>query len=189
MSILKKIFARRFCGSCEIAEKIHERLLSSNSKIVELNDSLETFNKLLLFNDTQENIIYVEPHKSLVFTVTIKQTLRYDVKIDKIDLHGYFLDKQIKHIKNEKPPVKMNCCAVYNDKGMYLKNIHIIDFTVEAQWQNQGYGSIVIEQLIKFAWYLNVPYISGDLSFMDIGVSDDDENKCKNRERLYHFYP
>ena len=82
----------------------------------------------------------------------------------------------------------MYCSAVYNDKEAFFRNIYIIDFIVNDIWQNQGYGSIVMEQLIKYAKHLNVSYISGKLSFVDIGTSDDDETKSENRERLYHFY-
>lgn len=89
----------------------------------------------------------------------------------------------------KKSAVNMCCDAVYDDKEAFLRNIHIIDFTVNDKCQNQGYGSIVMEQLIKYAKHLNVSYISGELSFVDVGASDDDETKRENRERLYHFYP
>lgn len=141
-----------------------------------------------MFNDTQEHIIYILPQKPLFFVATIKQSLRYDGKIDKFDLNGYFLDNRTNSIDIEKVPVNMHCSAVYNEKAVCLRNIHIIDFTINEMWQNQGYGSIVMKQLIKFAKYMNVSYISGELSFRDFGTSDDNETKRENRERLYHFY-
>lgn len=142
-----------------------------------------------MFNDTQEHIIYILPQKPLLFVVTIKQSLRYDGKIDAFDLNGYFFDKRTGNIFIKKPAVNMYCDAVYDDKEAFLRNIHIMDFIVSDIWQNQGYGSVVMEQLIKYAKHLNVSYISGELSFVDIGTSDDDETKRESRERLYHFYP
>lgn len=163
--------------------------MNSNSKTATLIDELETFNKLLLFNDTQEQIIYILPQKSMLFAVTIKQKLRGDGKIDVFDLNGYFFDKRTNGVNTKRNPINMHCGVVYNNERSCLSNVRLIDFTVDKQWQNQGYGSIVMEQLIKFAKYMNAPYISGSISFVDIGVNDDDETKRENRERLYHFYP
>lgn len=141
----------------------------------------------MLFNDTQEHIIHILPQCSQLFVVTILQKLRYDRKIDTLEFKGYFLDNRMCGINTEKPPVAMNCLAVYNNENDRLKSIFIKDFTVNELWQNQGYGSIVMKRFIKFAKYLNVPYVSGELSFVDIGTSDS-EDKRENRERLYHFY-
>lgn len=168
---------------------LYEKILRSSSKIAELNSQLETFNKLLLFNNTQENVIYIMPQGSRLFVVTILQILRYDGKIKEFDLNGYLFDKRTGNNVMKKPAVNMYCRAVYNDKEAFLRNIHIEDFTVNEMWQNKGYGSIVMEQLIKYAKYLKVSYISGELSFVDIGTSDDDETKRENRERLFRFYP
>lgn len=163
--------------------------MRSSSKNAELNNELGTFNKLLLFNDTQEHIIYILPQSSPLFVVTIQQKFRYDGKIDVFDLHGYFFDKRRGNFVMKNSDVKVHCTAVYNDEPAFLRNIYIDDFTVNDRWQNKGYGSIVMEQLIKYAKYLKVSYISGELSFVDIGTGDDDKTKRKNRERLYHFYP
>lgn len=163
--------------------------MRGSSKNAELNNELETFNKLLLFNDTQEHIIYILPQSLPLFVVTITQMFsRYDGKIKAFDLYGYFLDNRMGNIVLGKSAVKMFCRAIYNDNPAFLRNIYIDDFTVDARRQSQGYGSIVMEQLIKYAKCLKAPYISGELSPVDIGTGDDDDTKCKNRERLFHFY-
>lgn len=163
--------------------------MRSNLKIADLNNELETFNRLSLFNDTQEHVIYIFPQGSQLFVVTITQMFSsYDGKIEAFDLYGYFLDNRMGNIVLGKSAVKMFCRAIYNDNPIFLRNIYIDDFIVDTLWQNQGYGSIVMEQLIKYAKCLKAPYISGELSPVDIGTSDDDDPKRKNRERLFHFY-
>lgn len=167
----------------------YEKLLRNNLKIAELNGELKMFNKLLLFNFTQEQIIYIKPQSSPLFVVTLQQKFRYDGKIDTFDLFGYIFDKRMDSFAMKNSHVKMNCRAVYNEEPAFLRNIFIVDFTVNDVWQNKGYGSIVMEELLKYVKCLKASYITGELSPVDIGTSDDDETKRENRERLYHFYP
>lgn len=168
---------------------LHEKLLRSNSKNAELNGELEAFDKLTRFNDTQEQIVYIVQQSSQLFAVTIEQDFKYNGRIQTFDLYGYVFEKHIGNIFERKSIAHANCKAVYDINETVLKSVHIIDFVVKESRQNQGYGSIIMEQLIRYAKFLKASYISGDLSFVDIGISDDDKAKRKSRERLYHFYP
>lgn len=125
-----------------------------------------------------------------LFVVTYMQILAANGsgQIHIFELGGYFLDKY--PIKSDlgKPLVTMVCEVHYDERSGTLQNVFIKDFTVNEYRQNQGYGSIVMNQLIEYAKYLKASYVSGRLSFVDIGTSDNDEIKRENRERLYHFY-
>ena len=140
--------------------------------------------------------MYMESRRSQLFVITYEQTLANNCsgRIKNFTYRGYLLDKYPGGFKVGGSFIKMECEVTYEERDeqhKYLKNIFIRNFVSDECWRDQGYGSIVMEKMIQHAKQMGVMYISGFLSFIDIGTgSDEDEEiKRKNRERLYHFYP
>lgn len=146
-----------------------------------------------MFNDSKENIMYMESRRSQLFVITYEQTLANNCsgKIKNFTFRGYLLDKYPGGFKIGSSFIKMQCEAVYDEKCGYLRNVFIRNFISDESQRDQGYGSIVMEQFLQYARRLKVVYISGILSFVDIGTGSDEDEEVKrnNRERLYHFYP
>lgn len=156
-------------------------------KISELCRENEKIHSLLTFNSQKESIVRIVKRDSEVFVVTYMQKLDCYGRISEFEYHGYILEN--KHLLSGSAFITMWCNIVYDKEYQYVKNIFINDFICKTEYQNKGYGSIVMEQLIQYAKQLKVEYILGELSFVDIGTSDTEKKHIKNRKRLYHFYP
>lgn len=103
-------------------------------------------------------------------------------------LYGYTLDISESDIVNSVPIIEMWCEPNYNLKLNYLESIFIVNFQAKNYYINKGFGSLIMNELIRYSKSLDVYYISGELSSVDIGENDNDFSKKENRERLYHFY-
>lgn len=129
----------------------------------------------------------VEKHHSQHFVVTCKHQMNYRGILTGFELRGYLLETYSEEGGFRQHIIHMYCDANYDDELQYLKSIYIQDFIADSGMRNKGYGSIIMQQLVQYAKVLNVQYISGMLSFVDVGNTGD-ESKRENRERLYHFY-
>ena len=69
---------------------------------------------------------------------------------------------------------------VYNTEHNYLEDIILTDILIKTWCEDMGYGSILMEQLIKYSKQLGANSVIGKFSRVD-----DTES---NRERRYHFY-
>lgn len=167
--------------------KLIQQISYNNSKLLDLSKENEKFHSLLKFNDSNENIVKVISYNSQMFLITQKHEIDYKGYIKTFEYNGYILREQ--QFFSKKPFIKMICNNCYNESPIYLKSIFIVDFTSESIYRDKGYGTLIMNELIAYAKRLKVEYISGKLSFMDIGTSDDDEKYKDKRERLYHFYP
>lgn len=141
-----------------------------------------------LFNDKQENIMTVVQHRSQYFVITCKHQIDYKGILNEFELRGYLLETYRKEGIFRKYFIHMLCDVMFDDKLHYLKGIFIQDFIADSGMRDQGFGSLMMKQLIQYAQVLNAQYISGRLSFVDIGNSHDYAEKTNGRERLYHFY-
>jgi GNAT superfamily N-acetyltransferase len=151
-----------------------------------LSNEIKTLNKAKHFNEFPESIVYITNHNDITFIVTCKQSSDFRGRIGNIEFNGYNLDKISVENPYAKPFISLTSVAVY-DRGLdYLRNLFIQEFSAEPCERDKGYGSIVIKQFIKYAKHLDVGYISGRLSPVDIG---NEYNKKESRERIYHFYP
>lgn len=61
----------------------------------------------------------------------------------------------------------MLCDVMFDDKLHYLKGIFIQDFIADSGMRDQGFGSLMMKQLIQYAQVLNAQYISGRLMACD----------------------
>lgn len=152
----------------------------------------ENFEKLKLFSEKSEpeTILKIVELDKITFVITIKTTHDYCARLTKFEYNGYCLEEDKNSIKS----IASLYCKVYNkelsNNVEYINNIYICDFIVDKQHRNNGYGTILLNELIKYAKKLQVHYISGKLSFCDIGTEDKcTQEQAENRKRLYHFYP
>lgn len=166
--------------------KLLQQISYNNSKLLDLSKENEKFQNLLKFNDSNENIVKIISYNSQLFLITQKQEVDYKGYIKSFEYNGYILKEQ--QFFSKKPFIKMICNNCYNENPIYLKNIFIVDFISESMYRDKGYGTLIMNELITYAKQLKVKYISGKLSFIDIGISDDDEKYKEKRKRLYHFY-
>lgn len=158
-----------------------------NSRIINLSEENDKFHNLLEFNDSKENILKIVSHDSQLFLITYKQEIDYKGTMSEFEYNGYILKKQ--KLFSKKPFITMLCSPRYNENPNYLKSIFIVDFKSDPIYRDKGFGTIIMNELIQYAKNLNVKYISGELSFVDIGKDDEDDSCKEKRERLYHFYP
>jgi hypothetical protein len=123
-----------------------------------------------LFAVTREQIFDVRGR--ILYAEFQAHDLRSDTDIE--------IDRGFAHLNSE---------AVYDDNHNWLSHLFIWDFKVIAQMRDKGFGSIILKLFIDYANTLKSIFISGELSFMDIGnESNRTSEQILNRERLYHFY-
>jgi GNAT superfamily N-acetyltransferase len=126
------------------------------------------------------------------FFVIIRRT-RFDFRgrihtVKGIELNGYDLD--VNGYSNTKPFITLRCNACYDDNYDCLRYLFIQDFNSCKSTRDKGFGSMVLQQFIEYAKSLDVEYVRGEMSFIDIGTEEGrTEEQAKNRARLYHFYP
>lgn len=168
---------------------LYRKISNDSSKIKALSEENNNWNKLSTFNGIDEGIIHILRQDSALFIVTYSQKLSVHGALKEFDLNGYLLESYKKETIHKKPVVTTQCIVGYDEEYEYIKNIFIRDFYVTDNiHQDSGYGSIVMEQLTEIAKMLQVEYVYGELSPVDIGRHDNDEEKRENRERVYHFY-
>lgn len=164
-----------------------QQISCSNSKVMDLCEENDKLYSLFEFNDSEENILKIITFDSQLFLITYKQKLDYKGSIIEFEYNGYVLKK--KQLFSKKSFIKMRCYPHYDRNLNYMRNIFIDDFICEPTYRDKGYGTILMNELIQYAKKLKVKYISGELSFVDIGINDNDDRCKEKRERLYHFYP
>lgn len=160
--------------------------------LIEETKKVQNFERLKFFSEKseQETILKILELSGGIFVVTIKTAYNYCARLTKVEYNGYLLETNTDNIKS----IAVLRCEVNNktvsDNIEYIHHIYIQDFIVNQQYRKNGYGTILLKELINYAKKLQVEYISGELSFMDIGTEENCTLEQKeNRERLYHFYP
>lgn len=155
-------------------------------KIGELEKKNTILNNAEKFNDKPKSIVYLKNG----FAVTYSQTLSHLGVLKSFSYEGYIINDKLIGDPINRYVIHMECDVNYDDKLNYIKSIYIIDFIADKSIRDQGYGSIIMNCLIEYAQRLNVEYICGGLSFVDIGkdYGETDNEKINDRERLYHFY-
>lgn len=174
---------------CDVIEQKQSRISELNSENLRLKKYDDNFDKLKLFNNKKETIVSILEHSSKIFVITLKTELNYDGRLKEFFLYGYTLDMMKCDIIKSTPIIEMWCEPKYNFDLNYLESIFIVDFQAKSSFINKGYGTLIMNELIRYSQILDVYYISGDLSSVDIGENDTDLKNKENRERLYHFYP
>lgn len=143
---------------------------------MDLSNENRRLNKLRYFNEYLENILYVTDHDETTFIITCQTIFKSAGKLFRIDFYGYDLQKFKQGYPDSSPFMYLQ--TEYEKHGL-LRTLWIDDFKIKDEHQiNKGYGSIMLEQFIKYAKTLDAGYISGELSTVDDG----------NKDRRNHFY-
>lgn len=132
-------------------------------------------------------IVYVSLEEDVQFFVTITEKYSVRGKLREIIWKGY-----IPKLRNSDPShleqvAYMMCEAQYDEAHEYLKGIFITDIVVMDGWRSKGFGSQMMQGLIRYAERLGAQYIHGRLSWVDIGTKED-EHRGEKRQRLCRFY-
>lgn len=133
-------------------------------------------------SDGEEKIVYLSPEgEDPQFFATETETFTFQGILQYCDWHGYLAEGDVKQIAT------MRCHIKYDEKYKYLKGVFLCDILVDAQWRGKGYGSKLIDLLVRYANKLGAEYICGKLSFVDIGTENDPRREEKT-QRLTRFY-
>lgn len=133
---------------------------------------LREWRKVKELNDTSEQILCVREHCQSLICVTV--TMGYDC------FHAVSEMLFKEYLLGQNGDISQTCigkspCEVKNG---YFK---IIDMGIDEHYQNNGYGSLLLSEILKFAKSFSVNKIKGDIYRKDI-------ESTEKRERLYHFY-
>ncbi len=100
-------------------------------------------------------------------------------RINRIEFYGYVLDIHT-HITGCSI-VKAACEIFYDNVYQVFEKMKITDVGTDEELRNNGYASLVLSQIIRFAQVLKISKIVGKLSARDIKNEDD-------FKKLSHFY-
>lgn len=190
MSIFRKVCAKMYCKNCTRCEELHKGLCESNTKLSKLTEEKRTLNSLRRFNAGQEAIVYISPEEGAPFCITVTEELSSVGRLNLIVLRGYILEPLAAGSPYFENIVTMRCYAEYENPDeplKHLKGIEISDFVVDKDWRGKGFGSRMMKELIRYAAQIGAQYIRGFLSWVDIGM-ENDEHRAEWRERLCRFY-
>lgn len=128
--------------------------------------------KVKELNDTSEQILCIREHRQNQICVTV--TLDYDCfhSVSEMLFKTYLLGQNgdISQSCIGKSPCKV--------KDSCFK---IIDLGIDEYYRNQGYGSLLLLEILKFANSFSVSKAKGIIYQKDI-------DSPQKKERLYHFY-
>lgn len=128
--------------------------------------------KIKELNDTPEQILCVREQNKAQICITV--TVNYDCfhSVSEMFFKAYLLEKSgdISQdcIGRSSCEIKDNC-------------FRIIDLGIDGYYQNQGYGSLLLSEILKFAKAFSVGKIRGR-------IYRGDTDSPRKKERLYHFY-
>ncbi len=159
----------------------NKALLNENTKL----------QKLQVFNNEIENIAYIEHNNNSLYVITQKIGLDYKGNIKEIEFNGYEFDSLSKSKPRSFIHIRSDVQYHIIDKDNKIPiGLFIYDFISDEWKRDNGYGSIIMQKFISYAKSIeSLKYISGKLSFVDIGSEGNRTvTQQRNRERLYHFY-
>ncbi len=114
----------------------------------------------------------VREHKNHMLCVTVSIESDYRNAVSKMDFKLYKLDSSgnISQLCIGKSPCEIceNCFI-------------IIDIGIMEDYRDNGFGNVLLSEIIKYADNFKVDRIVGKISYMDIKDED-------SRDRLIHFY-
>ena len=186
---MKEIFHQKYCASCLEVEELRKKLYELNLEKKALLNENQALRELKKFNNEKEDVLYIRESDVSFFVITREFTTAYNGKLISVDLKGYEYFKDRLGYSSDKSFISLHCSAKYHKNSDFLSGFFIQDFTCDELKQNQGFGSLLIDEFIKYAIQQKVKSIEGKLSWVDIGKDNDrTEQEQKNLERLIHFY-
>lgn len=172
MKLLKRICMKNFCANCTITNMLMESNCKLKSENTKLKRELAAFHKLKDLNDTLEQILCIRDHRQnqICIAVTVHFDNCHFVRL--MEFKEYILNKG-GHISQT--GIGYSACRIINNAFI------ILDIGIDEYYQSQGYGSLLLTEILKFAKSLSVSKIKGDIYQEDIDCPE-------KKERLYHFY-
>ena len=188
MSILKRIFTRKYCIECAKIESLTLKCMDLSSENKSLHQNNELLRSLIHWNESGESIYAIHEINGALFVITIEYAVKISVDSPstpeqfkhELIFGGYLLYNRVLS-KPWRKTVTMDCIAIYRKEKSDLvpDSLWICDFTMDSDCRNMGLGSKMMQSVIQYAKHDRMSYIEGKLSFVDI---EDHE------ERLKHFY-
>lgn len=128
--------------------------------------------KIKDFNNTSEQILCVREHCQNLICVTVEMGYDCCHTVSELFFKAYILDRSsdISQACIGKSP----CCV----NGTCFE---IVDLGIDECYRDQGYGSLFLTEILKFAKCFSVNKIRGIIYRKDI-------DSPQKKERLYHFY-
>lgn len=146
-----------------------------------------SLDRLCRLNGEEETIAYISTDPNERFYVTLQEKISFKGILQTITWCVCVPDPRDNDPLHVDRIATLDCRATYHDELKYLSGIMIVDCVVNEGWRGRGFGSIVIEELIRYAERLDAQCIHGFLSWVDIGTPDDPQREEK-RARLCRFY-
>lgn len=149
----------------------------------------QALRELKKFNNEKEDVLYIRESDESFFVITREFAISYNGKLISVDLKGYEYFKDGLGYSSDKSFISLHCSSKYHKSFDFLSGFFIQDFMCDELKQNRGFGSLLLDEFIKYAIQQKVKFIEGKLSWVDIGKDNDrTEQEQKNLERLTHFY-
>lgn len=133
---------------------------------------LREFQKVEDLNESSEQILCIRTHCSNHICITAAAEYDYKNAVSAIDFKLYKLDNSG---DISQACIGRSFCEI--NGSVFC----IADIGIEEQYRNNGYGSLLLSEIIKYAEQLNVTKIKGRVYCNDI-------KKKEAKVRLYHFY-
>lgn len=128
--------------------------------------------KVKELNDTSEQILCIRAHRQNLICITVAMSYDCFHAVSDMLFKVYLL--------GQNGYISQNCigkspCEVNNN---YFE---IVDIGFDKHFQEQGYGSVLLSEILKFAKSFSINKIKGDIYQKDI-------DNPQKKERLYRFY-
>lgn len=124
------------------------------------------------------------------YTLVITYMCRYDFspRLTGFDYEAYILERN-KTLTKSEASISCSVHTLKCGKDETIDYIYINDIKVNFEYRDRGIGSVLMNEMKSYAKGLGANYISGRISFVDIGTEDKQtEEQRLNSERVWHFY-
>ncbi len=142
------------------------------------NELLKTLDEKI---DIRRNAIYFKTKNESIQLITIEPFYDYECKLKRLELYGYFF--RVQEIGRITPQT-MSVDVFYGDYiynniiSHYVKHFYIAALDCIP---NKGYGSIMMEQFLKYIKPFGAEYVNGI-------ITNYDAKDIEHKNRLFHFY-
>lgn len=165
-------------------DKLEDELRDLKMQMKDQERMLERYDRLSLYNESREGIDCVLRRGNDIIIVAHSIECHIYQKCKEIFFHVYNMNShpmvwvseiwakfEYQHVKKEDATFKCE----------FTNRIIIEDFMTRSEYENQGYGSILMKEFIEFAKQQGVSIITGRLSWVD-------EEEPENGARRNHLY-
>ena len=116
------------------------------------------------------DIVYMSPKGNPPFWVKLEEMFTPKGKLEKLVFTGYYFGPFADDSKEFEIIATMECFLMdveLFDPPEYIQSIFISDFVVAEEWRGKGFGSIVMQEVIRYAEQHGAQYIQSRLPWAD----------------------